>query len=413
MLDQAIEHQRGGRAEAAEWLYRAVLALDADHAEANHNLGIIEIERGDVDAGLAHVQRALDLAPEMGGYWLTLIEGLLVAKRPTEAAEMMERARGLGLDSPEADALGVRLAEALAGAEQTPPTTTGSPPSPAPAPSPVPEVGTLAAGEPVPPSPAGTDTPLLLTLADGMRIYVPNDIDAMPTYLLLEHEDWPEPELALVRRLVEGDDLALDLGAGLGVYSLAMAHAMGQGSGQVLALEPVAESAALLALSLTENDLVGRVHVLEQALAAAPGTVEIKVREPVRPHSLEPPQTTRTVSALTLDGLLQQPAWPAAASPALVRLNLADADLPGVLDGGRAFFAAYDPLLMFRVTPAADLGALRQALGAIGYQLYRQVDALGALAPCGTEETLDGRRRNLFASTSARAERLRGRGLMV
>ncbi|KXX64854.1 hypothetical protein [Marichromatium gracile] len=392
LLEQAIEHQRGGRAEAAEWLYRAVLALDADHAEANHNLGIIEIQRGDLDAGLDHVRHALDQAPEIGGYWLTLVEGLLLAGRAAEAAEAMERARGLGLDSPEADALAQRIAEA---------------PALAPAAAPQPSQPTM------PSSSAAGDGSLLLTMDDGVHIHVPNDIDALPTYLLLEREDWPEPELALARRLVEPDDLVLDLGAGLGVYTLAMAHAMGQGSGRVLALEPVAEPAALLARSLAENGLEGRVVLRQQAIGDGAGEVGIRVRRAARPHDLGDSFVTRTVGALTLDGLLADADWPAGASPSLVRLDLAAERLPGVLRAGQRFFAAHDPLLMFRVASDCDLGALRQAVETLGYVLYRQVDALGALAPCGTAETLDARRRNLFACAPARAERLRARGLMV
>ncbi|RNE94685.1 FkbM family methyltransferase [Marichromatium sp. AB32] len=393
LLEQAIEHQRGGRTEAAEWLYRAVLALDVDHAEANHNLGIIEIERGDLDAGLDHVRHALDQAPEIGGYWLTLVEGLLLAGRAAEAAEVMERARGLGLDSPEADALAQRITEAMAA---TPASTA----------APLPSEPTMPA------SSAGNDS-LLLTMDDGVRIHVPNDIDALPTYLLLEREDWPEPELALVRRLVEPDDLVLDLGAGLGVYTLAMAHAMGQGNGRVLALEPVTEAAALLARSLAENALETRVVLQQRAIGDGAGEVGIRVRRAARPHDLGDSFETRTVGALTLDELLADAAWPAGASPSLVRLDLAAEHLPAVLRAGERFFAAHDPLLMFRVAPDCDLGALRQAVETLGYALYRQVDALSALAPCGTAETLDARRRNLFACAPARAERLRARGLMV
>ncbi|AHF05458.1 hypothetical protein MARPU_07190 [Marichromatium purpuratum 984] len=394
LLEQAIEHQRGGRAEAAEWLYRAVLALDVDHAEANHNLGIIEIERGDLDAGLDHVRHALDQAPEVGGYWLTLVEGLLLAGRAAEAAEVMERARGLGLDSPEADALAQRITEAMAA-------------TPASAAAP------LSSELTMPRPSTADDGSLLLTMDDGVRIHVPNDIDVLPTYLLLEREDWPEPEMALARRLVEPDDLVLDLGAGLGVYTLAMAHAMGQGSGRVLALEPVVESATLLARSLAENALEARVVLLQQAIGGGSDEVEIRVRRAARPHDLGDCFETRTVGALTLDELLADAAWPVGASPSLVRLDLAAGQLPAVLRAGERFFAAYDPLLMLRVAPDCDLGALRQAVETLGYALYRQVDALSALAPCGTAETLDARRRNLFACAPARAERLRARGLMV
>ena len=46
LLQQAIARQRQGDALAAEPLYRAVLAQEPAHGEANHNLGQLLAERG-------------------------------------------------------------------------------------------------------------------------------------------------------------------------------------------------------------------------------------------------------------------------------------------------------------------------------------------------------------------------------
>ncbi|AFL72918.1 tetratricopeptide repeat protein [Thiocystis violascens] len=109
LCNLALSHYRAGRLDVAESLYRAILALDESHAEAHHNLGIIDLQRDRLEPGLTHLRRALALAPEIGGYWLSLAEGLLMAQQPEEARSVIERARAIGLDTPDARALRQRL----------------------------------------------------------------------------------------------------------------------------------------------------------------------------------------------------------------------------------------------------------------------------------------------------------------
>lgn len=109
LLAQATAHHQAGRLDVAESLYRAMLALDPDHAEANHHLGVLELESDRVEPGLTHLQHALEVSPETGHYWQSLAEALFIAQLPQEALRVIEQAMALGLDSTEAQALHTQL----------------------------------------------------------------------------------------------------------------------------------------------------------------------------------------------------------------------------------------------------------------------------------------------------------------
>jgi predicted O-linked N-acetylglucosamine transferase (SPINDLY family) len=109
LLAQAIAHHEAARLDVAEHLYRAVLAVDDAHAEANHHLGVLEIERGQIDAGLPHLQRALESAPETGHYWQSFADALLLARRYEDALTVIEQALACGLDTPAARDLRARI----------------------------------------------------------------------------------------------------------------------------------------------------------------------------------------------------------------------------------------------------------------------------------------------------------------
>ena len=57
-LQQAFAHHSAGRLEAAALSYRAVLARDPDHMEANHLLGVIRYQQGHNGEARAHLARA-------------------------------------------------------------------------------------------------------------------------------------------------------------------------------------------------------------------------------------------------------------------------------------------------------------------------------------------------------------------
>ena len=76
-----------------------------------------------------------------------------------------------------------------------------------------------------------------LNLASDLRLNVPADLDNPVTLTLLEYEDWPEPEHAFLRQLIQPDMRLLDADTGLGLDALAMARGL-NGEGQNLTARP-------------------------------------------------------------------------------------------------------------------------------------------------------------------------------
>jgi protein O-GlcNAc transferase len=60
----AIEHQRAGRFRESETIYRQILAVDPNHHDAWHLMGIVASEVGNYQRGIECIQRALRLRPE-------------------------------------------------------------------------------------------------------------------------------------------------------------------------------------------------------------------------------------------------------------------------------------------------------------------------------------------------------------
>ena len=84
---------------------------------------------------------------------------------------------------------------------------------------------------------------MTVRLVDGTFVVVPESLDLITPYVLLEQQDWFEEEIKFVRRLLRPGMQVIDIGANYGVYALSMARAVGT-SGHVWAFEPASGTAA-------------------------------------------------------------------------------------------------------------------------------------------------------------------------
>ena len=109
-LQKAIDFHRSGRAPEAEALYRAFLRTNPHHGEANHNLGALLAQRGEMQQSLPFFQAALRGDTSQGQYWLSYARALLSAGQDAEALTLLNQGRQRGLAGAAADAL---LAKAL------------------------------------------------------------------------------------------------------------------------------------------------------------------------------------------------------------------------------------------------------------------------------------------------------------
>lgn len=115
-LPLALEHHQAGRLEAAETLYLAILHVQADHAIANHNMGLLAGQLGYHDAALPYLHKALQCASDESDFHYSYANGLLLAGQPQQALEIIDAAMEQGHDSAQAQALQQRARQLLAGA---------------------------------------------------------------------------------------------------------------------------------------------------------------------------------------------------------------------------------------------------------------------------------------------------------
>ncbi len=250
---------------------------------------------------------------------------------------------------------------------------------------------------------------MVLNIRGGARICVPRSLDLITPYVLLEQDDWFEDEVRFVRDLLRPGGRAVDIGANYGVYALALARAAGP-AGRVWAFEPTPQTADCLDQSLAQGGL-SQLRLLRSAVSDRSGTARLKVGAQSELNALaaEGPDTIPVPTA-TLDELAGEHAWK---DIDFVKID-AEGHESQVIAGGREFFGAHSPLVMFEIASAGgqDLGPAAR-LRALGYRVFRLVPGLGQLAPCETGEPLDPYVLNLFCCKPDREERLAQAGRLA
>ena len=98
-------HHQAGRLEAAETLYLAIIHAQADHAIANHNMGLLAGQLGYHDAALPYLSKALQSAGDESDFHYSYANGLLQAGQPQQALAVIDAALEQGHDSAQAQAL--------------------------------------------------------------------------------------------------------------------------------------------------------------------------------------------------------------------------------------------------------------------------------------------------------------------
>lgn len=91
---------------------------------------------------------------------------------------------------------------------------------------------------------------------------------------LARYGEWAEAELETLLTFVQAGDIVLDVGAHIGVFTLAFAHKVGA-RGRVFSFEPQPVLFDLLIRNLSRNDLADRVDAQNCALGSANGYVHL------------------------------------------------------------------------------------------------------------------------------------------
>ena len=112
LMQQGTELHRHGRLAEAQTAYEAVLQEQPRHADANHNLGVIALERNDATVGIRYFRAARDEVPGHWQYWISYLDALTRSGQLWEAAQVLEDARRAGLAPDAIDEVLERLIEA-------------------------------------------------------------------------------------------------------------------------------------------------------------------------------------------------------------------------------------------------------------------------------------------------------------
>ena len=104
-LEVAREHHKAGRLESAEQIYRELLESQTDRPDALHLLGMIALQRGQLEQGIDLIEQAIRLNPASPAYHSNLGEALRLRGRFEEAADAYRRALELRFDNDTLDNL--------------------------------------------------------------------------------------------------------------------------------------------------------------------------------------------------------------------------------------------------------------------------------------------------------------------
>lgn len=120
-LKQAVSLHRAGDILQAERLYREILLEYPSQANANYNLGLIELEERHADNSLPFFKAALEADPQEEQYWLSYISALMQAAHFDDARLVLSYGLEAGLSGKEVESLEAMLENKVAEEKQQKP----------------------------------------------------------------------------------------------------------------------------------------------------------------------------------------------------------------------------------------------------------------------------------------------------
>jgi tetratricopeptide (TPR) repeat protein len=111
VLLNAVEAHKAGKLQDAEALYRAILQAQANHPDANHNLGVMAVSLNRTEAALPLFKIALEANPNQGQFWLSYVDALMKEKQFENAKGVLEEGKKRGLAGEMVDALEAQLVQ--------------------------------------------------------------------------------------------------------------------------------------------------------------------------------------------------------------------------------------------------------------------------------------------------------------
>ena len=108
-LQKGVEAHKAGKAQEADRYYTAILKADPKHPDANHNMGVLAVGVGKVEAALPFFKTALEANSSIAQFWLSYIEALVKLDRIDDANAVFDQAKSKGIKGNGFDQLVLRL----------------------------------------------------------------------------------------------------------------------------------------------------------------------------------------------------------------------------------------------------------------------------------------------------------------
>jgi FkbM family methyltransferase len=257
--------------------------------------------------------------------------------------------------------------------------------------------------------PSQPNPSLTLKLPGDVSIIVPDSLEMITPYVLMEQLDWFEDDIKFLRDLLRPGQVVIDIGANYGVYALTMANAVGV-DGRVFAFEPVAKTAGYLRQSLDANNFK-QAEVLQLAISVAPGTGRISTQPQAELNALVDGSKLESSEEVRLDSL--DNFFSGRTDVDFLKID-AEGHEQMILDGGRDFFASNSPLVLYEIKENYGIHLeLVESFNGLGYDSYRLLPGLNILVPFDQSSFSDDYLLNIFACKQEQACLLRSQGKLV
>ena len=92
-LQQAVEAHKAGKLQDAEHMYRAILQVQPNHPDANHNLGVLAVSVNKAEVALPLFKTALEANPSQEQFWLSDIDALITEKQFDNARSVLNQGK--------------------------------------------------------------------------------------------------------------------------------------------------------------------------------------------------------------------------------------------------------------------------------------------------------------------------------
>ena len=96
-LQKGIEAHKQGKVQEADGYYTAILKVQPNHPDANHNMGVLAVGVGKVEQALPFFKTALEANPTIAQFWLSYIDALVKLDRTDDAKVVLAQAKDKGI----------------------------------------------------------------------------------------------------------------------------------------------------------------------------------------------------------------------------------------------------------------------------------------------------------------------------